>query len=89
MEEIKNKVRELMIRNIQKVLTGEVKSIDLLFCKPNDVISYIESIGGEDLDDLESNGWQWDFWNNVKYDGLIYTMSGDGYYSDTMQFSIA
>ena len=87
-DEIKSKVKEAMIQDIQSVLDGTIKQIGLLYVRPNDIIVYIESIGGKNNDDFETNGWQWDYWLTLTIDNKKYSISGDGYYGDTVYFSL-
>lgn len=52
------------------------------------IIAAVLSIKGmkknEDDEDLaegfDTNGWQWDWWQNFKHGGKNYTLSGSGYY---------
>lgn len=85
--DLEKRIRDLMIANIQLVLNDEVTTVDLLFCRPDDIITYIESIGGEDLDDLDTNSWQWDYWLRVTHKGNKYQVTGNGYYSNNASFS--
>jgi hypothetical protein len=87
-EKIQSQVKELMESSIQQVLKGEKKSVKLHYCRPNDVIEYIERIGGEDLEDFESNGWKWNYFLKVEHNGIKYELSGDGYYQDWAEFEI-
>ena len=32
------------------------------------------------LDEMDTNGWQWDYWVNVEKDGKEFTVGGSGYY---------
>lgn len=83
--EVKKQVKEWMIESIQKVLTGEEKEVDLLYIRPNDVIEYIESLGGE-FGEFENNGWEWDYWVSITYQGKTYGISGDGYRENSASF---
>jgi len=59
---IDKKMKEEVIR----VLNGETSSVDIYYCRPADIVSYIESIGGS-RGDMETHGWEWDFWLEIKY----------------------
>lgn len=85
-EELKKCIEDLMQCNIQKVLTGESKSEELLFCKPYDVEIYMESIGSQELEDFNTNGSDWDFWGTFEYKYSKYQISGDGYSNNHIVF---
>lgn len=85
-DETKQQIKDWMIEGIQSVLTGEVEHVELLFTRPADVSNYIKSIGGEDLNDMDTNGWQWDYWMTFKVDDKDYMLSGDGFYGNTATF---
>ena len=77
--------KNLMIENINKVLNGEIESIELLYCRPINVLNYIESIGGEEIE-LDRNGRQWDYWMKLEVNGEMYQLSGDGFYQSSAVF---
>ncbi len=87
-EQVKVQVSIWMKEGIQSVLDGRQDSVELLYCRPADVLRYIISIGGSDLEDFDTNGWQWDYWFNVVVKGREYNIEGDGYFSDSATFSL-
>jgi len=75
-------VRTHVLPEINKVVSGELEkwkselhfSVDLLF-------KAMEADGFEvDRDSMETNGWQWDWWMEVKKDGKPFTIGGSGFY---------
>ena len=88
LKEIKAAEKANREKEIMSVLTGEKKEASLLYTRPSDVFKFVESIGGEDLHDIDTNGYQWDYWAKVKYEGEIYMVAGDGYYDDSCSFSL-
>jgi hypothetical protein len=86
--EIKEAIKENREKEILTVLNGEKQIAQLLYTRPNDVIEFVESMGGEDMHDLDTNGYQWDYWAHVKYKGEKYMISGDGYYNDSCSFRL-
>lgn len=44
------------------------------------LVDMIASIDGVEKGDLETNGFQWDWWHTFKYDDKSFTLSGSGYY---------
>ena len=87
-EDINVQVKLWMEEGIQKVLNGKVESIELPHARPGNVIKYLESIGCEDCDEMDTNGWQWDYWLTVRMKGNKYMLSGDGYYESSATFSL-
>lgn len=87
-EQVKSQVKKWMEEGIQAVLDEKQTEADLLYCRPQDIIEYITSIGGENMENFNTNGWQWDYWFNVKVKGREYIVCGDGYYSDGATFLI-
>lgn len=87
-DDIKSQVKQVMIDDIKFVLDGTIKSAQLLFVRPNDVIKYIESIGGEYDGEMDTNGRCWDYWLTVSLNDKNYQLSGDGYYENSPTFSL-
>ena len=67
---------------IDSVLSGEQQSVQLPFARPSHVFKYL----GIDDPDIQTNGWEWDYWANITLNGVQYTLYGDGYYSLTCTF---
>jgi hypothetical protein len=89
-EQIETLIREEMIKGIDLVLSGKKKEVEIPRIKPNDIIEYIESLGGENDDDsFNTNGWEWDYWFTLKINGKNYDVSGDGYYNDSAYFQLS
>ena len=44
-----------------------------------DIDTYLKGLG-EEFGDMETNGWQYDFWQNYKINNKYYCLSGSGYY---------
>lgn len=86
LQEIQEEIKANMMSTIQSVIDGDVDGSQnkLYYCKPNDIITYFESLGADWDNDMDTNGWQWDFWFSIDYDGYMYNFSGDGYYNNYM-----
>lgn len=69
-------------QKIIEFMDHETDEIEFDFCNPNFVIEYLKQIHefDEDVFELETNGWQWDFWKKLLIDGEMYMLSGCGYY---------
>ena len=87
-EDINVQVQKWLEEGIQKVLSGEVDTIELPHARPGNVITYLESIGCEDCDEMDTNGWQWDYWLRIEMNDKKYMLSGDGYYASSATFSL-
>ena len=87
-KELKEHILSEMEIGIKKVLEGEEKSVNLYFVRPNDVVNCVEKLGGIDEEERETNGWQWDYWMYFSYKDNRYSLSGDGFYSDTCSFCL-
>lgn len=88
-EELKLLIESQMKDDIDSVLSGKSKFERLLGVRPSKVINYLKTLDN-DLDEgqLETNGWEWDFWIPISYNGKAYILSGDGYYNDTINFAL-
>jgi len=87
-EIIKDQVTKWMEEGIQSVITGKEKNAELLYCRPNNIIEYVQSIGGTWNEDLDTNGCQWDYWIKLEIKGKTYIASGDGYYGCCASFEL-
>lgn len=67
---------------IDSVLSGEQQSVELPFARPAQVFEYL----GVDDPDMNTNGWEWDYYARVTVNGVKYVLSGDAYYSLTCTF---
>lgn len=86
---LKELVNEEMKKNVDAVISGDKPYAHLLYTKPNDVIVYLKSIGYDVSNhDIDTNGWQWDYWINFEINNKKYMLSGDGFYQDSATFSI-
>lgn len=71
--------------NIGFVISGEEDVAISELISAGDINEYIKSIG-EEVGELETNGWQYDFWQNYKINSKYYCLSGSGYYGG-LEFS--
>lgn len=84
--EIQEAVKAHMVNNIQSVIEGDQKSVQLFFVRPSDVVDYIEELGGEWEEYLNPNGWSWDYSTTFELNEETYSLSGDGFASDSALF---
>lgn len=77
-----------MTEKIQTVLDGEEERVALHYISPSTAVKYLNNIDGvENLEDFDSNGWDWDFWMGFEFEGAKYTLAGSGY-QGTLNFYI-
>jgi hypothetical protein len=80
-----------LIPNIRKVLeTGETWENETMHHPTEAIVAAILEIEGMErkpVDEprygivgFDTNGWQWDWWQDFAYDGRGYTLAGSGYY---------
>ena len=63
---------------IDKVLSMETRLYKNDFVSAKDVRNYLEELGYKQ-NDLDSNGWDYDFWWNYKINEEEFCISGNGY----------
>lgn len=73
--------KEEFLENIKKVIkTGEGWKDKSAHLPVRNAINWLEEIGIIEADDsFESNGWSWDWWTTLTFDGKNYFLSGSGY----------
>jgi hypothetical protein len=80
-KQIKAEILEEMASLIDQVISGKIDK--------EDVNKYLETVGWIDNGekDIDTNGWEWDFWINYDVNNNKYILSGDGYYYDHVTFA--
>lgn len=80
---------EFFSKEIDKVLNGELQEVaSEIYISPDEIDSYLKSKGLEQ-GDLDTNGWNYDFWMNYSKDDKYYTLMGSGWYARRITFSIS
>lgn len=80
---------EIFSKEIDKVLNGELQEVrSEVYISPDKIDDYLKSKGLEQ-DDLDTNGWQYDFWMNYSDGTKLYTMMGSGWYAQNITFSVS
>lgn len=67
-----------MKKAILKVLKGKLDQVDLPYIPPRTIQNYLEGLGAERIE-IETNGWEVDFWATYRYEGKTYMFSGSWY----------
>ena len=85
-DKVFDEIMEELVRigqaSIDVVLSGERDEINIDFMSPNEACTYLKGKGATVESDFDTNGWQWDFWINIKLNGIDYRLDGSGYYGD-------
>ena len=65
--------------DINSVIDGLADIAVSSLLSAGDIDTYLKGLG-EEFGDMETNGWQYDFWQNYKINNKYYCLSGSGYY---------
>jgi len=79
-EDLRLEALAQMVQGVRSVLSGQTERYQSTAVSAADVIAFLESEGGEDLNEHDSNGWQWDAWFFVRCQGTEYVVGAKGYY---------
>lgn len=77
---------EQFVKDFNALLAGDVNYINLALITPENLEKRLSELAGERinlLEDLDTNGWQHDFWSTFDYLGTKLQFSGswyDGHY---------
>jgi len=84
LKKIKKQAITHAIFGIKKVISGkqEKYSTNILCC--SDILSLLQDLGSELIGDMDTNGWQWDFWQTIKVGEKYFKISGSGYYGNIL-----
>ncbi len=73
---------------LTKVLNGEIKEFTTsTLMSPHEASTILKEQGFEE-GDIDTNGWDWDFWRTYTKDGNEYCLSGSGWYNRGLTFGI-
>lgn len=77
-----DKIQELVIPEVLKVVKGEVDKWESELHFPVCTLCNVLEENGFDtaLEDLETNGFQWDWWLEIEFEDNLYVISGSGFY---------
>jgi hypothetical protein len=80
MTDAEQAVLDEMEAGVQAVIDGTAPVYKSEMVCPAQLLDYIEEIGGEYMEDRDTNGWQYDYWFTVKVDGKTFRVEGGGWY---------
>ncbi|AJT60962.1 hypothetical protein [Vibrio phage XZ1] len=79
----KTRIKEVIDLAIEKIEAGSNIAHSVQEFTPFDVVNYLQEIGYE-AHDLETNGWQVDFWQDFTKDGCKkLTFAGSWYFGQS------
>ena len=76
--------KEELQKELDEIIQGNKHTIKLDYFVPNKLDNLLKEIGSSInlANDLETNGWDYDFWLPFKYEGTNFTFAGSWYYGD-------
>ena len=74
------KLKQEMQRGIDDVFTHKEESFESNGICPNMVKEYLEGMNWKQVGDLETNGWDYDWWLTFEKGKEKFVASGSGYY---------
>ena len=81
LKDLNSQIKELFVDDVKTVLNGVKNSTEEFSICISQAIDYIKHLGVIESEyGFEQNGWQYDFWKYMKYNGTDYCISGSGYY---------
>lgn len=72
--------RDYLIEKLQAVLEGKEETVNVSMYTPSDIHEVLKCEWDINQVDLETNGYQVDFWITYKYKDKTYTHAGCWYY---------
>jgi len=82
------KLKELMVQDIKYLMVGKLTSVKVIGVSLGDVVTHLEELGFTESRDLESNGWQMDFWMQFTNGDVTYDLGGSGYYGNSISINL-
>ena len=76
----KETLLEEMKQGIKDVIDGVTSEFESDFLTPSYIDEFIMSKYGIRMDDIDSNGWQWDYWITYYINNVRYMLCGSGFY---------
>lgn len=67
---------------IRKLFNGVIESVQIDCLCPSKTIDILEDLGADVSEELDINGWQYDYWVYFTYESKKYCLSGSGYHGN-------
>jgi hypothetical protein len=81
---IENALINELNKRLDQVISGEKDVVQIKFLYASDVESVLTKEYGANVDtsEMDTNGWQYDYWIPVYINDKKYVLSGSGYYGN-------
>ena len=80
---VDDNLKDLIRKGIECLFQGEIEKLEIDCYSPSKIFKIIKSMGIEiDEDEFETNGWQYDYWQNITHNNKKYVIHGSGYYGN-------
>lgn len=73
-------IKEHAHLGMKRVLEGTSDSYTTPCLCLEDATSILMELGAISLEDMDTNGWEWDFWENWTFGDKKFQLSGSGFY---------
>jgi D-hexose-6-phosphate mutarotase len=74
---------KIIIKNaLKQYFNGDIDSIEIHGLYANGMIKCLEELGADVSEEIDTNGWQYDYWIKFKYNNQKYVIDGGGYYGN-------
>lgn len=86
---LREEVVEAVKKGVNELLDGSVSTVEFLRLCPNGLVEILIDMGFDvDIKNLESYGWEADYWIYCSHEGRKYLIFGSGFYG-TLRMSEA
>ncbi len=73
-------LQDLLVYNIKLLLVEESDVVEMKRVPIEMVYDAISEVGGEPVGEMDTNGWQLDYWFDFQHKDKVYSVSGSGWY---------
>jgi hypothetical protein len=80
-ERLEDALFSFMKMGVKAVVDGSAQIYEAKLMSPDHIYNYLLSLGFDtDEFEMETNGWQWDYWQEFKFNDIHYQLSGSGFH---------
>jgi hypothetical protein len=74
-------IKKQINNGIDQLFEKKIKELEIDSCPPDVFFEILKDKGIDiDSDEWDTNGWQYDYWQNFTHNDIKYQVSGGGYY---------
>ena len=77
-KEVKTTIKDAL----KNYFNGEIDSIKIHGLHANGMIECLQELGADVSEEIDANGWQFDYWIKFQYNNKRYVIDGGGYYGN-------